>query len=280
MALAIDTRAMQLKTNEFEEFRTLVYESCGIALGDGKESLVSSRISKRMRALGLEDFRSYLDCLKDWTGGDEMVHMLDAISTNTTSFFREPEHFDFMREIVTEWMRKGQTRFRIWCAASSSGEEPYTIAMTLSECGLGANTDTRILATDISTRILASAKEGVYDQAKLAGLPAGFASKYFAPLRGSSRPAAVAQDKLKAMISFNRMNLAFPPYPMKGPFDIILVRNVMIYFDSQLRRKLIADCHRLLRPGGYLLVGHAESLSGIANSFTCLKPSIYRKGDS
>ncbi|MDB5047335.1 MAG: methyltransferase, CheR-type [Fibrobacteres bacterium] len=268
---------MDLKTKEFEEFRTLVYETSGINLGEGKESLVSSRIGKRMRVLGMDDFRSYLDCLKHASGGDEMVHMLDAISTNVTSFFREPEHFDFVRDTVTEWMRKGQKRFRFWSAASSSGEEPYTLAMTLAECGLTADTDTRILATDISTRILASAREGVYSQSKLAGMPAGFAGKYFSPVRGASPAGSAVQDRLKAMIVFKRLNLAFPPFPMKGPLDIIMVRNVMIYFDNNVRRNLLADCYRLLKPGGYLLVGHAESLTGLVKEFKCIRPSIYQK---
>ncbi len=269
--------AMQLKTGEFEEFRTLVYQTSGINLGDGKESLVTSRIGKRMQALGVGDFRSYLDCLRDGSNGDEMVHMLDAISTNVTSFFREPEHFDFVRETVMDWTRKRQKRFRFWSAASSSGEEPYTLAMTLSECGLNSETDTRILATDLSTRILASAREGVYAQSKLAGLPAGYAAKYFSPLRGSSPAASEVKRSLRDMIVFQRMNLAFPPFPMKGPLDIILVRNVMIYFDNDVRRKLIGDCYRLLKPGGYLLVGHAESLTGLVKEFKCIRPSIYMK---
>ncbi len=268
---------MQLKTSEFEEFRSLVYQTSGISLGDGKESLVSSRIGKRMQALGVGDFRSYLDCLREGSNGDEMIHMLDAISTNVTSFFREPEHFDFISEVVTEWTKQRQKRFRFWSAASSSGEEPYSLAMTLSECGLNSETDTRILATDISTRILASARDGVYAQSKLAGLPQGYLGKYFSPVRGASPAASAVKASLRDLIVFQRLNLAFPPFPMKGPLDLILVRNVMIYFDDSVRSKLISDCYRLLKPGGYLLVGHAESLTGLVKEFKCIRPSIYRK---
>ena len=268
---------MQLKIREFEEFRSLVYETSGISLGDGKESLVSSRIGKRMRILGMEDFQTYLDCLRDGSEGDEMVHMLDAISTNTTSFFRESEHFSFIRDTVTEWARKGRKRFRFWSAASSSGEEPYTLAMTLSECGFGADTDTRILATDISTRILASAREGVYAQNKMGGLPPELIRKYFQPVRGSLPASFAAQDRLKSMISFQRLNLSTPPFPMRGPMDLILVRNVMIYFDNEVRSRLLRECYRLLKPGGYLLVGHAESLTGLVKEFKCIRPSIYLK---
>jgi chemotaxis protein methyltransferase CheR len=268
---------MQLKPSEFEDFRTLVYETSGITLGDGKESLVSSRIGKRMRLLGLEDFQSYLDCLRDGSAGDEMVHMLDAISTNVTSFFREPEHFDFIRERVGEWAKAGQKRFRFWSAASSSGEEPYTLAMTLAECGLGPDTDTKILATDLSTRILAAAQAGVYARTRLAGLPAGYASRYFTAFRSAGADAMMVTPRLKSMVIFRRLNLAFPPFPMKGPMDLIMVRNVMIYFDNDVRKKLIDDCHRMLKPGGYLLVGHAESLNGLVSGFKCVSPSIYQK---
>ena len=267
---------MELKAKEFAEFRALVYASSGITLGDGKESLVSSRVGKRMRALGMEDFRSYLDWLREGTDPEEMVQMLDAISTNVTSFFREPEHFDFIREVVIDWERKVQKRFRFWSAACSSGEEPYTLAMSLGECGL-SGCDIRILATDLSTRVLASAQAGVYPEAKISELPPGLASRYFAPVKGSGPATFAARDGLKDMIVFKRMNLAFPPFPMQGPLDIILIRNVMIYFDNEVRGRLIADAHRLLKPGGYLLVGHSESLTGLTNGFQSVRPSIYRK---
>lgn len=266
---------MQLKPREFARFRDIVYDACGIALGEGKESLVSARIGKRMRQLGLEEFGTYLDLLKADGDGEEMIHMLDAISTNTTSFFREYEHFDFITEQVSRWRAEGQTRFRFWSAASSSGEEPYSLAMTLAECGQGPGSDTRILATDISTRILDAAQAGTYSPNKLDGIPRAYLGRWFEP--APEAPSLAVRASLKSMISFRRLNLSQPPFPMKGPFDIILVRNVMIYFDGPTREALVRECHRMLRPGGFLLVGHAESLNGLNTGFACLRPSIYGK---
>jgi chemotaxis protein methyltransferase CheR len=267
---------IELKPKEYEEFRSLVYSKSGITLGQGKESLVTSRISKRMRALGLGSFGSYLDWLNCREGRDEMVHMLDAISTNVTSFFREEEHFDFLRGRVQAWRAEGRKRFRFWSAACSSGEEPYTLAMTLCHCGLPDGCDVRILATDLSSRVLETAREGLYPASKLDGLPAGFEAEYFAPEKGS--PGFFrARDRLRELILFQHLNLAFPPFPMKGPMDAIFVRNVMIYFDDDVRRNLLAECARLLRPGGILMVGHSESLTGLVGGFDCLRPSIYQK---
>lgn len=268
---------MQLKPREFARFRDIVYDACGIALGEGKESLVSARIGKRMRQLGLEEFGNYLELLKEDAAGEEMIHMLDAISTNTTSFFRELEHFEFITEQVSRWRAEGQSRFRIWSAASSSGEEPYTLAVTLAECGLWAGTDTRILATDISTRILDAAKAGVYPLTRLEGIPRSLLSRWFEPAPAAKVPSLRVSAQLRSLISFQRLNLSQPPFPMKGPFDLILVRNVMIYFDGPTREALMRECFRLLRPGGFLLVGHAESLNGLNTGFTCLKPSVYGK---
>lgn len=268
---------MQLKPREFARFREIVYDASGIALGEGKESLVSARIGKRMRQLGLEDFGNYLELLGSDSQGEEMVHMLDSISTNVTSFFREREHFEFITECVTRWRGEGQARFRFWSAASSSGEEPYSLAMTLAECGQGPGTDTRILGTDLSTRILAAARAGIYPIAKIDGLPKGYASRWFETAPEAAAPSLAVKAELKSLVSFQRLNLAQPPFPMRGPFDIILVRNVMIYFDNATREALIRECHRLLRPGGFLLVGHAESLNGLKTDFACVRPSIYAK---
>ncbi|MDB5051679.1 MAG: methyltransferase, CheR-type [Fibrobacteres bacterium] len=266
-----------MNQDSFDEFRSLVYAKSGITLGQGKEALVSSRVGKRMRQLGLGDFRSYLDWVKGKGGEDEMVQLLDAISTNVTSFFREPEHFDFVREKMTDWLGKKQTRFRLWSAASSTGEEPYTLAMTLRECQPGPECDIRILATDISTRVLAAAQEGIYPESKMSTLPGGYAARYFTKRRDKDSVVYAAGENLRNLILYKRLNLAFPPFPMQGPMDMILCRNVMIYFDNPVRERLLAEFHRLLRPGGYLLVGHSESLTGLSVGFKSIRPSIYRK---
>lgn len=269
--------SLTLKPSEFSEFRDLVYRASGITLGEGKEGLVSSRLGKRMRALGLPSFRAYLDRFGGRDGEDELIHLLDAISTNVTSFFREPAHFDLLGAEARAWHASGQRRFRFWSAASSSGEEPYSLAITLAEAGVTAGADVRILATDISTRILAAAGAGIYPESRLAGLPPGYAARWFQAPRGRAEGSREVRARIRDMVRFHRLNLAEPPFPMQGPLDAVLVRNVMIYFDNAVRSALVAECSRLLKPGGYLLVGHAESLGGMAEGFKCLKPSVYRK---
>jgi chemotaxis protein methyltransferase CheR len=265
---------MEMDRDSFDQFRSLVYAKSGITLGVGKEALVSSRVGKRMRKLGLEDFQSYLDWVKGRGGEEEMVHLLDAISTNVTSFFREPVHFEVVEDALRNWRERGQRRFRIWCAASSTGEEPYTLAMMVRE-SLGDGCDSRILATDISTRVLETAKAGSYAEPKIASMPAGFASRYFTKARNGDGIEYTAKEELKKLILYKRLNLAFPPFPMQGPMDIVMCRNVMIYFDHPVRQRLISEFHRLLKPGGYLFVGHAESLTGLSGGFKSIRPSVY-----
>lgn len=267
---------MDIDRRTFEALTSLVHEKCGISLGEGKEALVGARLGKRLRALGMDDARAYLDWVKGAGGENELVHLLDAISTNVTSFYREPAHFEFIRDTFRGWLAQGQRRFRFWSAASSSGEEPYTLAMTLLECAPPAGSDVRILATDISTKVLDIAAQGEYPENRLESLPPGYVERYF--VRDAARgPVRRIRDELGRMILFKRLNLAFPPFPMQGPMDAIFIRNVMIYFDTEARRKLVAEAWRLLKPGGFLLVGHSENLAGIAQGFRCVKPSVYAK---
>lgn len=262
----------------FDSFRRIVYEKSGIALGDHKEALVSARVGKRMRALGVVEFRDYLRILDEDATGNELVQLIDAISTNVTSFYREPVHFDFLAKQFAHWREQGQQRFRFWSAACSTGEEPYTIAMTLLEAARGNPGDVRILATDISTKVLEKCREGVYAAQKMEGVPAELRKRYFEQHRsnGSSETYA-ARQSLKSLITFTRLNLSTPPFPMKGPMDCVFCRNVMIYFDNEVRRRLLAEIHRLLKPGGFLMVGHAESLTGLVSTFEIVAPSIYVK---
>jgi chemotaxis protein methyltransferase CheR len=262
---------VDLKT--FNQFRTLVYDRSGIALGEGKETLVSARIGKRMRTLGIQSPRAYLQYVLDQE--EEIVHLLNCISTNFTSFFRENEHFDFLARTVRGWLADGQRRLRIWSAASSTGEEPYTVAMVVREAAEGREVDAKVLATDISTRVLEKAHQGVYRQEQVRTVPAALRERYFE--RDRPADAYRVRPALKEMTVFRRLNLSTPPFPMSGPMDVIFCRNVMIYFDKEVRRRLVAEAHRLLRPGGYLIVGHAESLTGIPNEFGNIRPSIYAK---
>jgi len=266
-----------LDTATFNKFRRLVYEQSGISLGAGKEALVSARVGKRMRALGFDDFRTYLRYLTQDNSSNEIVHLLDAISTNVTSFFREPAHFEFLSSTVDEWLNQGQRRFRFWSAASSTGEEPYSMAMTLLEVTSARSVDLKILATDISTSVLEQCRSGNYEEGKLATVSPVLKERYFDRHQNDRRRYYTAKDVMKRVIAFSRLNLSDPPFPMQGPFDIIFCRNVMIYFDNTVRRALLIEMRRLLRPQGYLVVGHAESLTGMVSDFKSIKPSIYVK---
>lgn len=267
-----------LDRKTFERFREVVYARSGINLRDGKESLVAARVGKRMRSLGLNCYREYLNAVMEDESGDEVVQLLDAISTNVTSFFREPGHFDFLRERLTEWADAGQRRFRLWSAACSSGEEPYSIAMTMLEALAGyGGIDAKILATDISTKVLARCSAGEYHEDKVKGVPPPQLGRYFDRRRESGENVYVVRQELKRPIVFKRLNLSAPPFPMQGPMDVIFCRNVMIYFDNGVRRKLLAEHFRLLKPGGFLMVGHAESLTGMVSEFKTVRPSIYVK---
>ena len=261
----------------FDAYRKLVYEQSGIAIKNGKESLVSARVQKRMRALNIAGQREYLKYVQNDKTGNEMIHLLDVISTNTTHFFREADHFDFIQMAMKRWIEKGQTRFRHWCCASSSGEEPYTLAMILSQLAEGHNLDQRILATDISTTILERAQAGIYEEQKIGDIPKLLRQKYFDKRNTARGEAYQVKKSLRDMVLFKRLNLSKPPFPMKGPLDIVLCRNVMIYFDDDVRTALINDVHRLLKPEGFLIVGKSEGLVRLDIPFKMVSPSIYMK---
>jgi len=264
----------------FNKFRELIYHLSGISLSENKETLVSCRVNKRMRALNIGRMKDYLKyVLRDETG-EEIVHLLDVISTNVTHFFRELDHFDFLQTKVSEWALDGLRRLRIWSAASSSGEEPYSIAMSVLEVLGRQSIDVRILATDISTRVLRRAAEGIYEGKTLEKVSAAHKERYFVRMatpRGAPRRYRVT-PLLRNMVVFERLNLSQPPFPMSGPFDVIFCRNVMIYFDDEVRKRLLEDMYRLLRSDGYLFVGHAESLTGLISDFKIAGSSIYVKG--
>ena len=261
----------------FEQFQKLVYEKSGISLGPQKVALVTARVGKRMRALNLEHYEDYLTIVNHDEKGDELVQLLDAISTNVTSFYREPAHFDVLTDLLIEWRKRGQSQFRIWCAASSTGEEPYCLAMTAMEAFQGAGVDLRILATDISTKVLDVARRGAYPASKVESIPKPLLGKYFHPPTRGGEAVYTVKPELRRIISFNRLNLSTPPFPMKGPMDAVFCRNVMIYFDNTVRTRLVKEIHRLLRPDGYLMVGHSESLTGINVPFKSMKPAVYKK---
>lgn len=261
----------------FQRFCDIAYSKAGIKLRDGKEALVAARVAKRLRVLGLATPAEYLKLLEGDLDGGELVSFLDTISTNFTSFFRESTHFERLHEYLEHCLNAGRKRIRIWCAASSSGEEPYTIAMTAAEV-LGSRVDWRILATDISTKILTQAQQGIYSEPTLKDVPRHLRTKYFdpAPSARHHQPHWQVNSELRNHVSFKRLNLAKPPFPMKGPLDVVFCRNVMIYFDEPVRRGLVSEIERLISDDGMVCVGHAETLSGIASRLVAVEPSVYQ----
>lgn len=261
----------------FEQFKQLVYDTSGITLGPQKVALVNARVSRRMRSLGIEDHAHYLNYVAQDESATELVLLLDSISTNVTSFFREPAHYDVLRNLIAEWDIARQPRFRIWCAASSTGEEPYCLAMTTLEALGGRHPDFRILATDISTAVLQRARTGTYTAATMEPVPERLRKKYFRPSGQGKDMTYTVTESLRNTISFNRLNLSAPPFPMKGPMDVVFCRNVMIYFDLTVRTRLVQEIIRLLKPGGYLMIGHSESLTGIDVPLRTIQPAVYQK---
>lgn len=269
----------ELDNVTFQNIKDFVYGKCGITLGDKKKPLVSARIRKRMRALSIKSPKEYFEYIMDDPTGMEIVMLLDSISTNVTAFFREPAHLDFLREKTAEWLKKGQARFRFWSAACSSGEEPYSMSFVINDAleESGKTADIKILASDISTKVLGQAHQGMYEEQKVLSVPEASREKYMDKISGPKRINYMVKQQVKDMLVIKRINLTEMPFPMKGPMDMIFCRNVMIYFDKELRKKLVGEFFRLVKPGGYLIVGHTESLIDINVKFKRLGPSIYVK---
>ncbi|GEJ59223.1 CheR family methyltransferase [Anaeromyxobacter diazotrophicus] len=264
----------------FQRFAALAYEKAGISIKPGKEALVAARVAKRLRALAIPDAEGYLRYLEEDSSGEELVRFLDVISTHFTSFFREPDHFDLLREELTELLLAGQRRLRLWSAACSTGEEPYSMAMTALGLDGVAGADLKILATDISVDTLRQATEGRYGTPRLEPVPEGLRRRWFKRHPDPRDPDGElweAGPELKARVVYRRLNLAEPPFPMNGPLDVVFCRNVLIYFDHPTRQRLISAVEKLLRPGGLLCIGHTETLSGIDTRLKMQRPSVFRR---
>ncbi|MCP4601415.1 MAG: methyltransferase domain-containing protein [Proteobacteria bacterium] len=268
-----------METALFNKFCSIAYAKAGISLNEGKEALVTARVAKRQRVLKLGTPREYLHYLEEEKTGEELVYFLDSISTNFTNFMREKDHFNLLTKEVRQWIASGRQMIRLWCAASSSGEEPYSMAITILDTLDDKAMDFKILATDISTKVLNSAKKGVYDSKSVEPLTKAQRIKHFSRITPRSADEALFEVKpeVKRHIVFKRLNLSTPPFPMQGPLDAVFCRNVMIYFDNRVRQGLISEIERLLQPGGFLVTGHSETLAGISSSFKMLRPSVYMK---
>lgn len=272
---------VRLTDEEFKLISSLVYERSGIKLGEKKRALIIGRLQKVLYSGGFTCFKEYYNHVVQDPSGRALLTLIDQISTNHTYFFREKEHFNFLSTAalpqITETLRKKQRRdIRIWCAGCSSGEEPYTLAMVVSEY-FGDNiltVDTGILATDISVSALEKAAAGVYPAEKMSEVPLAYRQKYFLSLKDGSW--AVKQN-LKEMVLFRRLNLNRQEYPFKGLFQVIFCRNVMIYFDRATQKALVERFHRYTEPGGYLFIGHSETLDRSSGLYRYIQPSVYQK---
>jgi len=271
----------ELTDAQFERISQLVRKLCGINLHTGKRELVKARLSKRLRSLGLSSFGDYVDFVQHDRTGNELTAMLDAISTNLTSFFREPAHFEYLARSVIARAVDGAERIgrglRLWSAGCSSGEEPYSMAITVAESIPDLSRwDAKVLATDLSTDMLTRAAEGVYPKGRLQTLPPLIRGKYFTCVdTGPDRHYRV-NGPLRKLVHFARLNL-MGQWPMSGPFDAIFCRNVMIYFDKPTQARLIERFWELLGPGGTLFIGHSESLAGVQHRFRYVQPTVYEK---
>jgi chemotaxis protein methyltransferase CheR len=271
----------QLSDADFKRIANTVYSHCGINLHEGKRELIRARIAKRLRMTKFADARAYLDHALSNPDGEEFTNLIDALSTNLTSFFRENQHFDFLAdkllpEVLANKRKANNRKIRCWSAGCSTGQEPYTIAMTLLESLGQADFDVKILATDLSTAVLARAAAGVYTMDQLSGVPVPLRAKYFDPRKVDGSAALAANNQLRSMIQFRYLNL-MDTWPFNGPFDFIFCRNVMIYFDKPTQEKLVGRYWDVLAPRGILFTGHSESLTGIKHKFSFEQPTIYRK---
>jgi chemotaxis protein methyltransferase CheR len=279
---ALDTRAreFQFTDEDFIALRTLVKEMTGISLAESKRELVYGRISRRLRALGLSTFGAYRKLLESGDGS-ELVAFCNALTTNLTSFFRESHHFDYLRDEFLAARRdagRRSERIRIWSSACSSGEEPYSIAMTIMETIPDwKKWDIKILATDLDSDILARARRGHYTADRVKGFEPKRLSRFFTESRdGAERTYQVTPD-LASLITFKQINLMHD-LPMSGPLDAIFCRNVVIYFDKETQRALFSRIAKLQRSGNLLFLGHSETLFKVSEDYTLIGRTIYRRG--
>ncbi len=266
------------ETEAFDFIIALIYERCGIRLHDGKHHLIRARLGKRMRHYGINSLPEYCEFLQKKAGEDEITHVVDALTTNFTHFMREEDHFKFLvNHALPNLLGKTAKRFKVWSAACASGEEPYTIAFYLMEhFPLVNGWDWQIMATDISTKALSKAQQAIYPNDRLESVPQEWMRKYFQ--RGVNTWADYCRVKKQVTdrVTFKQLNL-LGSYDFSDTFEVIFCRNVMIYFDRPTQEHLVTQLCRKLVPKGYILVGHAESLTGLNVPLQCLKPSIYQK---
>lgn len=275
----VNSASPTLSEEQYARISRTMRTLCGISLSLGKEGLVRARLTKRLRALRMSSFEQYLRYMDGDKSGEELSGMIDALTTNKTDFFRGPQHFDYLRTRVLPDLIAENRKIRIWSAGCSSGEEPFSIAILLKEEMPDIHRrDVRVLATDISRRMLEVARRAVYEEDALREVPPPLLKKYFSPAGAQAPHTYRVKDDVRELVRFARLNLV-GEWPMKGPFNVIFCRNVMIYFDRPARQRLVKRLWSLLEPGGHLFVGHSESLTAFFHQFSYVQPAVYVKDE-
>ena len=268
-----NTKEFEFTARDFERVRGLIYKRAGIALADSKQEMVYSRLARRLRANGITSFVQYLDDLERGTNDQEWEAFTNALTTNLTSFFREAHHFPILAEHVAKL--KGQGQIEVWCSASSTGEEPYSIAITLCEAFGTLTPPAHIIATDIDTNVLNTAANGVYPMDRVEKLSPERARRFFLKGKGEQTGLVRVRPELRKMITFKQLNLLSDNWPISGQFDAIFCRNVMIYFDKPTQGKILSRFAPLMKPDGLLFAGHSENFLYVTDAFKLRGKTVY-----
>lgn len=264
---------LSITDQEFTQFQRFIFEAAGISLSSSKKALVSGRLAKRLQQCQFDSYSTYFQLLTSGTAPDEVQTAVDLLTTNETYFFREPKHFEFLRQLAQVASRRSQP-FRVWSAASSSGEEAYSIAMVLADCL--ESTPWEVIGSDISSRVLQGACSGHYCLQRTRNIPAPYLRRFCLKGIGPQQDTLLIERSLRNKVRFIQVNLN-AVLPELGLFDVIFLRNVMIYFNDETKRQVVARVLSLLKPSGHFCIGHSESLNEISNAVQSLSPSIYRK---
>ncbi len=277
-----DVFQAKLSTSEFNKLSNFIFTEYGIKMPDVKKTMLQSRLQKRLRALNMTSFSEYVEFVFSKKGQtEEVIHMMDVVSTNKTDFFREPVHFDFIKNhIIPQKYGGGNYRrpIKIWSAGCSSGEEPYTIAITMNELKDDYPAlDYSILGTDISTQMLQNAMNGIYKESRVLNIPMSIKRKYFLKSKNRENPTVRVIPELRKKIIFQRLNFMEPTYKISEDFDIIFCRNVLIYFDQKTQENVIRKLTKRLKPEGYFFLGHSESITNFELPLQQIKPTIFIK---
>jgi chemotaxis protein methyltransferase CheR len=266
-------REFDFTVKDFERVRRLIYEHAGISLNPSKQDMVYSRLARRLRATGIRSFKDYLDRLAKNSGDTEWEAFVNALTTNLTSFFREPHHFPLLTEHMLK--QKGKHHISLWCSASSTGEEPYSMAMTAVDAFGSFTPPVTIVATDLDTNVLAKAEAGVYPLERVEKLPADMVKRFFLKGTGAHAGQVRVRPELRAMITYRQLNLLGDEWHIRAPLDAIFCRNVMIYFDKATQLKILERFVPLLQPDGLLFAGHSESFHNAGHLFNLRGKTVY-----